>query len=104
MGTEKLHNLAQSDTPAAVDVPKSWNGLLVWAVGRFGSGILLAAACGWALARVYEDHAAQTRQLMSILEQRARVDAEFTAVLHQLRGSIEDVAREARTAHRTQPN
>lgn len=100
MSTTKLHNFAQNDTPTAVEVPKSWRGLLIWAVGRFGSGILMAAACAWALMRVYDDHSAQTRQLMTILEQRARVDAEMTIAVTQLRAAVEDVTREARLAHR----
>lgn len=98
--TERLQDFAQSDTPSAVDVPRSWRGLIVWAVGRFGSGILMAAACAWALSRVYDDHASQTRSLMSILEQRARVDAEMTVTLHQLRGAIDEMSKEARAAHR----
>jgi len=100
MSTKELHDFAQTDTPEAVDVPRNWGGLLVWAVGRFGSGIVLALACAWALMRVYDDHAAQTRQLMVILEQRARVDSEMTLAVNQLRGAIDDVAKEARMAHR----
>jgi hypothetical protein len=98
--TERLHQLAESDTPAAVTVPQSWQGIVFWAVGRFGSGILLAAACGWALMRVYEDHAKGTDRLMTILEQRAKVDADMTSALLQLRGALDEVAREARNAHR----
>ena len=100
MSTTSLHNFAQQDTPNVVDVPKSWRGLIVWAVGRFGGGILMAMACGWALMRVYDDHALQTRQLMTILEQRARVDAEMTLAVNQLRSAVQEVAKEARDAHR----
>jgi len=100
VSANELHDLAQEDTPSAVSVPREWRGLLVWAVGRFGSGILFAVACAWALQRVYDDHAAQTRQLMTILEQRARVDLEMTQAVSQLRSSIDDIADEARAAHR----
>ncbi|SKA88799.1 hypothetical protein SAMN02745166_01488 [Prosthecobacter debontii] len=100
MSTTQIHNFAQQDTPNAVYVPKSWRGLLIWAVGRFGSGILLAAACSWALMRVYDDHATQTRQLMTILEQRARVDSEMTVTLHRLSQSIDELRRDAASAHR----
>ncbi|MEN3940678.1 hypothetical protein WJU23_05235 [Prosthecobacter sp. SYSU 5D2] len=100
MSTTQIHNIAKQDTPASVEVPKEWRGLLIWAVGRFGSGILLAAACSWALMRVYDDHAMQTRQLMSILEARARVDAEMTLTLSRLGNSIDELRRDAAAAHR----
>lgn len=99
MSASDLHQMAEQDTPSSVEVPKEWRGLVIWALGRFGSGILLAAACAWALMRVYDDHAAQTRQLMVILEQRARVDSEMTLAVNQLRSAIDDVSKEARMAH-----
>jgi hypothetical protein len=98
--TDRLHAIAQCDTPAAVDVPNNMNGLVMWMVGRFGGGILLAIACGWALGRVYDDHAKQTGRLMEILEQRAKVDSEMTSALMQLRIAIDEVAKESREAHR----
>lgn len=97
--TNTLHAIAQNDTPAVVDVPQGWNGLIMWMVGRFGSGILLALACGWALGRVYEDHAKLTDRLMIILERRAVVDSEMTSALIQLRSALDEVSRESRSAH-----
>jgi hypothetical protein len=101
--TDRLHQIAENDTPAAVTVPQTLQGLVLWAVGRFGSGILLALACGWALMRVYEDHGRQTDKLMTILEQRAKVDTEMTAALLQLRTALDKVAEEARNAHLRNP-
>lgn len=100
MSTTQIHEVAQRDTPSSVEVPKEWRGLMIWAIGRFGSGILLAAACSWALMRVYDDHAAQTRQLMTILEARARVDTEMTLTLSRLGHSIDELRRDAANAHR----
>lgn len=100
MSASDLHQMAEQDTPNAVAVPNEWRGLVIWAIGRFGSGILLAAACAWALMRVYDDHAMQTRQLMTILEQRARVDAEMTLTLSRLGNSIDELRRDAANAHR----
>lgn len=31
-----LHSIASVDTPASVEIPSSWAGLAMWAVGRFG--------------------------------------------------------------------
>lgn len=38
MSIDPIHAAAQSQTPAEIDVPKSWAGLLVWAVGKWGAG------------------------------------------------------------------
>lgn len=38
-----LHSIASVDAPASVEIPSSWAGLAMWAVGRFG-GILVATA------------------------------------------------------------
>lgn len=100
MSTETLYTLAEADTPESVEVPRDMTGLLFWAIGRFGSGILLAIACGWALTRVYEDHAKQTAQLMTILETRAKLDAEMTDTLAHLTDAINQVAKDAREAHK----
>jgi hypothetical protein len=97
--TDHLHSIAQNDTPAAVEVPNNMQGLVMWMVGRFGGGILLAIACAWALGRVYDDHAKQNDRILSVLEQRARVDSEMTSALLQLRSAIDEVARESRAAH-----
>jgi hypothetical protein len=101
MSTDTLHAIAENDTPQAVHVPKSMHALIVWAVGRFGGGILLAAACAWALSKVYDDHAKQTDRMLTLLESRAKADSELATALTLFKGAIDDIAKEARTAHRT---
>lgn len=105
--TDTLHKIAENDTPAAVQVPNSINGLIVWAVGRFGGGILLAAACAWALSKVYEDQRVQTDRMMSLLEQRAtsdsqraKADSELALAISGMRTAVDEIAKEARGAHR----
>lgn len=100
MSSETLHQIAQNDTPAAVQVPPTLNGLIVWAVGRFGGGILLAAACAWALSKVYEDHAKQTDRMMTLLEARAAADSQLATAMLSVKTSMEDLTKEARQAHR----
>lgn len=95
----KLHQLAEDDTPSRVSVPETWSGLLVWAVGRFGVGILMAVACGWALTRVYEDLSQQQKELMALLREEAKAKTEMTVTLNELRAAIADVAKESRHAH-----
>lgn len=101
MSAETLHQIAQNDTPSAVNVPKDMQGLVVWAVGRFGSGILLAAACAWALSKVYADHSKQTDRMLTLLEQRAKADSELATALFRFNQALDELAKEARAAHRT---
>ena len=101
MSSETLHAIAQNDTPEAVNVPKDFNGLIVWAIGRFGGGLLMAMACAWALSKVYEDHAKQTDRMMTLLESRAATDSQLATAMLSFKASIEELAREARTAHKS---
>ncbi len=105
--TDTLHQIAENDTPAAVQVPNSINGLIVWAVGRFGGGILLAVACAWALSRVYEDQRALQERMMLLLEQRASsesqraaADRELALAISGMRSAVDEIGKEARGAHR----
>ena len=104
MSTDTLHAIANNDTPQTVNVPRDINGLIVWAIGRFGGGILIAAACAFALSKVYEDHAKQTERLLTLLELRAKADSELSSAITALRGAIEDVGKEARSAHTADRN
>ena len=43
MSRDDLHEVAVSTTPADVEVPKTYTGLIVWAVGKWGIGIVFGA-------------------------------------------------------------
>ena len=96
----QLHQVAQDDTPSIVDVPNGWSGLLLWVAGRFGGAAIIAIACGWALTHLYEDQKKIIERLTTILETRATVDAQTSSSNLQLKMAIEDIAKEARLAHR----
>lgn len=106
----QIRQLAQDDTPSKVAVPEGWSGILVWAVGRFGVGILMAVACGWALMRVYDDlreqqleiqamHRAQNETLMLLMREDVKAKVEMTVTLNELRAAISQVAADSRAAH-----
>lgn len=100
MSTDTLHTIANQDTPEAVHVPRDMHGLIVWAVGRFGGGIVLAGCCAWALSKVYEDHSRQTDRLITLLEARAKADSELAGAILSLKAAVDDIGRESRAAHR----
>lgn len=46
-----FHEVAQSTTPQGVNVPRSWGGLAIWAVGKWGAGAVFLMM----LVPVYSD-------------------------------------------------
>lgn len=100
MSTEQLHEMAENDTPSNVNVPQDWRALMVWAVGRFGVGIVVAWVFWQAWREERQESHARTDRLMTLLEGRAKVDAEMTTALDRLRTMIDEVAKDAREAHR----
>lgn len=104
--TDTLHKLAQNDTPAAVEVPSTWAGLIVWAAGRFGVGIIFAVVFGYATREVYYDGKARQDQLMAYViernasdSKRAVADSELAKSLTLLSEAVESMCDEARRAH-----
>lgn len=93
--TTQLHSIAQNDTPASVEVPNSWPGLAVWALTKFGIGIVFA----YGLWVVYGDLKSTNAQMMTILAQRAVTDAELARSMAGLTVAIEQITRESKTAH-----
>lgn len=91
--------MAQADTPEAVQIPNTWAGLAVWAVGRFGIGALVAAVFwqAWREERLHSH--TRNDKLVEILESRAKIDAEMSLALGNLTRSIDDMRREAGNAH-----
>lgn len=78
MSKEELHDLAVSTTPESVNIPQTWGALIVWAIGKWGVGVVFAAM----LVPVYTDLKVSNQQLAEI--SRANV-----AILTQLAQRIE---------------
>jgi hypothetical protein len=95
MSTNDLHEIAQSDTPADVEVPKTLNGLIIWAVGRFGSGAVIGILCVIGLKTVYEDSKATNKQLLTVMEENVRVNQQTVSTLEALKMEIHDAHNRA---------
>jgi hypothetical protein len=98
--TRQIHSFAQEDTPAKVQVPQSWAGIIMWAIGRFGGGIVIAAVCAYMLDRVYADYQRQNIAVLLALTQQTEVNAKNVVVMEELRKTIQELTNEARSAHR----
>ncbi len=62
MSKEELHEIAVASTPEHVNIPQTWGALLVWAVGKWGVGVVFAAM----LVPVYTDLKASNQQVAEI--------------------------------------
>jgi hypothetical protein len=98
--TQAVAKFAQEDTPEKVDVPQNWSGIIVWAVGRFGGGIVIAAVCAYMLHIVYADYRQQNMAVLEALTQQTEVNAKNVMVMEELRKTIQELTHEARSAHR----
>jgi len=60
MSQDQIYEAAERSTPQELTVPiNSWPALVVWAIGKFGAWVVIAALLSVALERVYTDSKAQ---------------------------------------------
>jgi hypothetical protein len=62
--------------------------------------MLFAAIMGWFLSVVYTDQKTTNERLLTLMEQRAVSDAKLADALNSLSDSVEDIKRDAESAHR----
>lgn len=105
--TQALHRLAAGDTPSNVEVPQNPYGVTVWALGRFGIGMVFLALFWFkdqdnkvANERVYQDMKANTERVMQTTEKRAESDLKLADALTGLTRIVDEVRKEAELAHR----
>lgn len=91
MSEKDLQRVAQQDTPSSVQVPPGWVGLVTWAVGRFGVGVMFAAVFGWWLMTVYGDLRTDASRVLSAFEKQAETNANTVAALQQLTLAVERI-------------
>jgi hypothetical protein len=78
MSKEELHEIAVASTPEHVNIPQTWGALIVWAVGKWGVGVVFAAM----LVPVYADLKASNQQV-------AEISKANIVILTQLSAQIE---------------
>jgi hypothetical protein len=90
MSRNELHDLAQATTPPDVSVPNTIVGLIVWATGRFGVGIVLASAFGWAVVHVYLDLQKLNDRVLTAFEMSASAAAQTASAIRELTKAIDE--------------
>jgi len=92
---EEIHSIADADSPNEVNIPQTWQALVVWAIARFGVGLVVAAVFGWATTIVYNDLRTSRDQLMDAYKDNTRVMESFNRQLDELERTIDEAHRRA---------
>lgn len=104
MSRDDLHSLAQSDTPAAVDIPNTPSGLIAWAIVRIGPALVLAVAfigaVMWAVNKVYSDLAETNRTVLELVRGQSISNGTTAAAIQELSKQVENNTRAMEEAHR----
>jgi Flp pilus assembly protein TadB len=95
MSRDDLHSVANADTPRDVEIPNTWQGLIVWAIARFGVGILVAGVFGYATKEIYADMRSDRMQLLEAYRDNTRAIQEFSSRIHSLQQAMDDAHRRA---------
>jgi hypothetical protein len=98
MSTDDMHQVASSDTPAAVSVPPTMMGLVTWAVGRFGGAALIAIAAVYFLTKVYTDMRVQGEQQLGDMKAQNAAMLEVvraqTAASERVAAALQELAKQ----------
>jgi hypothetical protein len=93
MSQDELHAIANRETPEPVEVPNTWQGLIVWALAKFGSGLVVAGVFGWGIVHVYSDMRADRLQLLDAYKDAIIVMQSVAAKLDAQTDAIEEINR-----------
>ena len=89
MSKDQLHALANDDAPEAIQVPNTWPALIVWAVGRFGVGVIFA----FMLAYVYQDLQHANRAMVEVVRANAQAIQSLASETGETNRKIETIER-----------
>lgn len=92
MSRSDIHRVANQTTPQMVQVPNSIEGLVVWAVGKFGGVAIILAAFAYGLHIVYGDLKATNERVLTMVEHQ-------TAAMGATASALESIRIEFRDAH-----
>ena len=95
MSQDELHEMAIKDTPTPVDIPNTWQGLIVWAVARFGVGIIVAGVFAYATKEVYSDMRSDRVQLLDAYKENTNAIRDFSSEIEIMTNSINEAHRRA---------
>lgn len=102
--SEKIAKMANRDTPTNIIVDSNLYSLIIWAVGKFGAGIIIAVVAFYGLGVVYNDlkqsNIENNKTIMKVVDAQAVQMTELTKTLSAIEISLKSLAEEAKQAHK----
>lgn len=98
--TEALHKMAQKDTPDWVHVPKNAWGFAAWMIAKLGGWGVLLAFLLWTNQETKQEARADKQEITAAYRQQIEVNVRLVTLMEGMKGTMEELAREARAAHR----
>ena len=95
MSKDELYNAAQRDSPAYVDLPKSWPAILAWVTIKLGPWAVIAVVCGWATSVVYTHQREDQQLLLAAYQANIKAMDAFTSQLKSMEDTIDEAHRRA---------
>jgi Na+-transporting methylmalonyl-CoA/oxaloacetate decarboxylase gamma subunit len=92
MSKEELHTIAESSTPANVTIPQTWPGLIVWAIARFGIGVVFLVLLIW----VYQDLQLANRAMVDVVRANTTAIEALVRKTDETSKSVERLESEVR--------
>jgi len=89
MSRDQLHSIASQDAPDNVEVPNTWPGIVVWAVGKFGTGIIFA----FMLIYVYQDLQAANKAMVDVVRANTQAIQSLANQTGETNRKIENIER-----------
>lgn len=89
MSKDDLHTFAQNDTPSQIEIPNTWHGLIVWAVGRFGIGVVFTGLLAYGIAVVYQDGRKDQTQLLDAYNNNTEVMSRVSVTIEQMSKQVD---------------
>jgi hypothetical protein len=96
MSKTDLTAVANATSPPEVQIPESWQALIVWAVAKFGTGILLAVVLAVATVRVYEDLTILNNRVLHAFEQQTKTAEAHNAAIREMTNIIRNIEADHR--------
>lgn len=84
MSIEDIHAAAKADLPEAIEIPKTWPALIIWAIGKWGVGVV-----GFALVvPVYQDLKSSNERFAKLSEANVQAITTLASQVNRLQESI----------------
>jgi hypothetical protein len=93
MSQDELHRIANDTTPDVVNVPNTGQGFIVWAIAKFGTGIVVAGVFGWGIVHVYTDMRNDRQQLLDAYKDAIQTMQSVATKLDAQTEAIDDLRR-----------